>query len=160
MPEKMLNDRSADFLGDNLDCAIRVGMEVDPATVSVLLGVNRRKAVQQCRRSHHRARHFGQQHGHGRRVDFHPHAFGQDQLLKPLTEFLQRYPQLSIEWMLNDRSADFVGKRSSNAGEATTERGTSASSTDTVAGSTSIPTRGSAPETTNRISTALSAAFY
>ena len=38
-----------------------------------------------------------------------PHAFGQDQLLKPLTEFLQRYPQLSIEWMLNDRSADFLG---------------------------------------------------
>ena len=37
-----------------------------------------------------------------------PHAFGQDQLLKPLTEFLQRYPQLS-EWMLNDRSADFLG---------------------------------------------------
>ena len=34
-----------------------------------------------------------------------PHAFGQDQLLKPVTEFLQRYPQLSIEWMLNDRSA-------------------------------------------------------
>ena len=38
-----------------------------------------------------------------------PHAFGQDQLLKPVTEFLQRYPQLSIEWMLNDRSADFLG---------------------------------------------------
>ncbi|MBW4219844.1 LysR family transcriptional regulator [Enterobacter roggenkampii] len=38
-----------------------------------------------------------------------PHAFGQDQLLKPVTEFLHRYPQLSIEWMLNDRSADFLG---------------------------------------------------
>ena len=38
-----------------------------------------------------------------------PHAFGQDQLLKPLTEFLQRYPQLSVEWMLNDRSVDFLG---------------------------------------------------
>lgn len=38
-----------------------------------------------------------------------PHAFGQDQLLKPVTEFLQCYPQLSIEWMLNDRSADFLG---------------------------------------------------
>ena len=38
-----------------------------------------------------------------------PHAFGQDQLLKPLTQFLQRYPQLSVEWMLNDRSVDFLG---------------------------------------------------
>lgn len=38
-----------------------------------------------------------------------PHAFGQDQLLKSLTEFLQRYPLLSIEWMLNDRSVDFLG---------------------------------------------------
>ncbi len=38
-----------------------------------------------------------------------PHAFGQDQLLKPLTEFLHRYPLLSIEWMLNDRSVDFLG---------------------------------------------------
>ncbi len=38
-----------------------------------------------------------------------PHAFGRDQLLKPLTQFLQRYPQLSVEWMLNDRSVDFLG---------------------------------------------------
>ncbi|MXG70348.1 LysR family transcriptional regulator [Escherichia coli] len=37
-----------------------------------------------------------------------PHAFGQEQLLKPLTEFLQRYPQLSVEWMLNDKSVDFL----------------------------------------------------
>ncbi|MEG5910681.1 LysR family transcriptional regulator [Enterobacter mori] len=37
-----------------------------------------------------------------------PHAFGQEQLLKPLTEFLQRYPQLSVEWMLNDNSVDFL----------------------------------------------------
>lgn len=37
-----------------------------------------------------------------------PHAFGQDQLLKPLTQFLQRYPQLSVEWMLNDKSVDFL----------------------------------------------------
>ena len=41
----MLNDRSADFLGDNLDCAIRVGMEVDPATVSVLLAEVPRSVV-------------------------------------------------------------------------------------------------------------------
>ncbi len=37
-----------------------------------------------------------------------PHAFGQEQLLKPLTEFLQRYPHLSVEWMLNDKSVDFL----------------------------------------------------
>lgn len=35
--EWMLNDKTADFLSDNIDCAIRVGTEVDPATVSVLL---------------------------------------------------------------------------------------------------------------------------
>lgn len=38
-----------------------------------------------------------------------PHAFGQEQLLVPLTQFLQRYPQLSVEWMLNDKSVDFLG---------------------------------------------------
>lgn len=37
-----------------------------------------------------------------------PHAFGQEQLLKPLTDFLQRYPQLCVEWMLNDKSVDFL----------------------------------------------------
>lgn len=41
----MLNDRSVDFLGDNLDCAIRVGVEVDPATVSVLLAEVPRSVV-------------------------------------------------------------------------------------------------------------------
>lgn len=33
----MLNDKTVNFLSENLDCAIRVGAEVDPATVSVLL---------------------------------------------------------------------------------------------------------------------------
>ncbi|MCU6671076.1 LysR family transcriptional regulator [Enterobacteriaceae bacterium H4N4] len=37
-----------------------------------------------------------------------PHAFGQEQLLEPLTRFLLRYPRLNVEWMLNDRSADFL----------------------------------------------------
>lgn len=37
-----------------------------------------------------------------------PHAFGQEQLLEPLTQFLMRYPRLNVEWMLNDRSADFL----------------------------------------------------
>ncbi|MBB1199702.1 LysR family transcriptional regulator [Enterobacteriaceae bacterium 89] len=37
-----------------------------------------------------------------------PHAFGQQQLLDPLVDFLQRYPQLSVEWMLNDKTVDFL----------------------------------------------------
>jgi DNA-binding transcriptional LysR family regulator len=39
-----------------------------------------------------------------------PHAFGQDQLIAPLTEYLQRYPQLSVDWMLNDRTPDFMSE--------------------------------------------------
>jgi len=35
--EWMLHDKAVDFISDNIDCAIRVGAEVDPATVSVLL---------------------------------------------------------------------------------------------------------------------------
>lgn len=37
-----------------------------------------------------------------------PHAFGQQQLLGPLVSFLQRYPELSVEWMLNDKTVDFL----------------------------------------------------
>lgn len=37
-----------------------------------------------------------------------PHAFGQEQLLSPLTQFLERYPQLSVEWMLNDKTVNFL----------------------------------------------------
>ncbi|WP_435930012.1 LysR family transcriptional regulator [Dryocola sp. BD613] len=37
-----------------------------------------------------------------------PHAFGQDQLIGPLGDYLQRYPQISIEWILNDHSPDFI----------------------------------------------------
>lgn len=37
-----------------------------------------------------------------------PHAFGQDQLIKPLGDYLQRYPHINIEWVLNDRSPDFI----------------------------------------------------
>ncbi|MCS2172515.1 LysR family transcriptional regulator [Scandinavium sp. TWS1a] len=39
-----------------------------------------------------------------------PHAFGQQQLLTPLVDFLQRYPQLSVEWMLNDKNIDFISE--------------------------------------------------
>lgn len=35
--EWMLHDRAVDFISDNVDCAIRVGADADPATVSVLL---------------------------------------------------------------------------------------------------------------------------
>lgn len=37
-----------------------------------------------------------------------PHAFGQEQLLVPLVDFLRQYPQLSVEWMLNDKTVDFI----------------------------------------------------
>lgn len=37
-----------------------------------------------------------------------PHAFGQQQLPAPLVAFLQRHPQLSVEWMLNDNTVDFL----------------------------------------------------
>ncbi|CAI0716231.1 D-malate degradation protein R [Serratia entomophila] len=37
-----------------------------------------------------------------------PHAFGQDQLIGPLGEYLQRYRQTSVEWTLNDHSPDFI----------------------------------------------------
>ena len=37
-----------------------------------------------------------------------PHAFGQDQMIAPLGDYLGRYPQMRIEWILNDRSPDFI----------------------------------------------------
>lgn len=37
-----------------------------------------------------------------------PHAFGQQQLLTPLVHFLERYPTLTVEWMLNDKIVDFL----------------------------------------------------
>lgn len=37
-----------------------------------------------------------------------PHAFGQDQLIGPLGDYLRRYPQINIEWILNDHSMDFI----------------------------------------------------
>jgi DNA-binding transcriptional LysR family regulator len=39
-----------------------------------------------------------------------PHAFGQDQLIDPLVDYLQRYPRLTVEWMLNDRTPDFISE--------------------------------------------------
>jgi len=39
-----------------------------------------------------------------------PHAFGQEQLLVPLTQFLLEHSKLSVEWMLNDKSVDFLAE--------------------------------------------------
>jgi len=37
-----------------------------------------------------------------------PHAFGQEQLIEPLLEFLKRYPKVSVEWLLHQRNPDFI----------------------------------------------------
>lgn len=39
-----------------------------------------------------------------------PHAFGQDQLIAPLTNYLSRYPRVSVEWLLHDRRPDFIAE--------------------------------------------------
>ena len=38
-----------------------------------------------------------------------PHAFGQQQLVAPLAEYLRRYPRMAVEWTLHDRTPDFIG---------------------------------------------------
>ena len=39
-----------------------------------------------------------------------PHAFGQQQLVAPLAEYLQRYPRMTVDWTLHDRTPDFIGE--------------------------------------------------
>lgn len=39
-----------------------------------------------------------------------PHAFGQDRFVAPLTAYLDRYPQVSVEWLLSDRRPDFIAE--------------------------------------------------
>lgn len=39
-----------------------------------------------------------------------PHAFGQDQLVAPLLAFLERYPKLSVEWLLHRHRPDFIAE--------------------------------------------------
>lgn len=39
-----------------------------------------------------------------------PHAFGQNQLIAPLMDYLRRYPEVSVEWMLHDRRPDFIAE--------------------------------------------------
>jgi molybdate transport repressor ModE-like protein len=38
-----------------------------------------------------------------------PHAFGQDQLIAPLAEYLRAWPEAQVEWRLSDRAPDFIG---------------------------------------------------
>lgn len=38
-----------------------------------------------------------------------PHAFGQEQLVHPLTEFLQQHPQMEVDWLLRDDVRDLIG---------------------------------------------------
>ncbi|WP_448188993.1 LysR family transcriptional regulator [Azospirillum sp. sgz301742] len=39
-----------------------------------------------------------------------PHAFGQQQLVGPLAAYLQRYPRMTVEWLLHDRMPDFIAE--------------------------------------------------
>jgi DNA-binding transcriptional LysR family regulator len=39
-----------------------------------------------------------------------PHAFGQDQLVAPLADYLRSYPEVSVEWLLHDRRPDFIAE--------------------------------------------------
>ena len=39
-----------------------------------------------------------------------PHAFGQQLLVDPLTEYLRRHPRVSVEWLLHDRAVDFIAE--------------------------------------------------
>ncbi|MDQ8035651.1 LysR family transcriptional regulator [Bordetella genomosp. 1] len=37
-----------------------------------------------------------------------PHAFGQQQFVTPLAEYLARYPRMNVEWSLHDRPPQFI----------------------------------------------------
>jgi len=37
-----------------------------------------------------------------------PHAFGQEQLIEPLLQFLQRCPKVSVEWLLHQHHPNFI----------------------------------------------------
>jgi DNA-binding transcriptional LysR family regulator len=39
-----------------------------------------------------------------------PHAFGQQQLVAPLADYLARYPKMTVEWTLHDRTPDFIAQ--------------------------------------------------
>ena len=37
-----------------------------------------------------------------------PHAIGQQELVGPLAEYLRRYPRVAVEWLLHDRTPEFI----------------------------------------------------
>lgn len=39
-----------------------------------------------------------------------PHAFGQEQLIDLLADYLARYPRVSVDWLLHDRRPDFIAE--------------------------------------------------
>ncbi|MCK9688069.1 LysR family transcriptional regulator [Scleromatobacter humisilvae] len=39
-----------------------------------------------------------------------PHAFGQQQLVGPLADYLARHPRVNVEWLLHDRRPDFIAE--------------------------------------------------
>jgi len=39
-----------------------------------------------------------------------PHAFGQVLLMAPLVAFLRRHPRVTVEWLLNDRTPNFMAE--------------------------------------------------
>ncbi|WP_459573080.1 LysR family transcriptional regulator [Cupriavidus sp. 8B] len=39
-----------------------------------------------------------------------PHAFGQQQLVGPLAEFLRRHSRVTVEWLLHDQTPDFIAE--------------------------------------------------
>ncbi|WP_137921553.1 LysR family transcriptional regulator [Hydrogenophaga sp. 2FB] len=39
-----------------------------------------------------------------------PHALGQEQLVRPLAGFLQRHPQVDVDWLLRDDVHDLIGE--------------------------------------------------
>lgn len=39
-----------------------------------------------------------------------PHAFGQQQLIGPLVEFLRRYPSVAVEWQLRDETQSLIAE--------------------------------------------------
>ncbi|SAI69425.1 LysR family transcriptional regulator [Bordetella ansorpii] len=37
-----------------------------------------------------------------------PHAFGQQQFVEPLVRYLKQYPRMTVDWLLYDRTPDFI----------------------------------------------------
>ncbi|MDR7378942.1 DNA-binding transcriptional LysR family regulator [Rhodoferax ferrireducens] len=37
-----------------------------------------------------------------------PHAFGQQQLIAPLAQYLRQYPRVAVEWLLHDGTPNFI----------------------------------------------------